>query len=139
MFSAVQETVVHHLETLTITLKLPDTCLPHALAMWNVGEEEEGLSTSLAPTGKAPTEQEVEEGLRLMKEENTRREKLFKSIIDTLCGHLESGKLHWRQYNAGFAFLATLTRSSQNQTQTPINILCNNLRLDLCFIGMTCG
>ena len=124
MFSAVQETVVHHLETLTITLKLPDTCLPHALAMWNVGEKEEGLATSLAPTGEAPTDQEVEEGLRLMKEENARREKLFKSIIDTLCGHLESGKLHWRQYNAGFAFLATLTRSSQYQTQTPINILC---------------
>ena len=117
---------MHHLETLTITLKLPDTCLPHALAMWNVGGEEEGLATSLAPTGKAPTDHEVEEGLRLMKEENTRREKLFTSIIDTLCGHLESGKLHWRQYNAGFAFLATLTRSSQYQhhvTQTPI--LCN--------------
>ena len=108
-----QETVVHHLETLTITLNLPDTCLPHALAMWNAREEEEGLATSLPPTGKAPTDQEVEEGLRLMKEENTRREELFKSIINTLCGHLESGKLHWRQYNAGFAFLATLTRWSQ--------------------------
>ena len=113
VFSAVQETVVHHLETLTITLNLPDACLPHALAMWNVGEDEDGLATSLAPTGRAPSNEEVEEGLKKMKEENARREKLFMSIIDTLCSHLESGKLHWRQYNAGFAFLATLTRYKQ--------------------------
>ena len=118
---------MHHLETLTITLNLPDTCLPHALAMWNVGEEEDGLATSLPPTGKAPTDHEVEEGLRLMKEENTRREELFKSIIDTLCGHLESGKLHWRQYNAGFAFLATLTRHDMRLSSRAVKIMVGNL------------
>ena len=128
VFSAVQETVVHHLETLTITLDIPDTCLPPALAMWDEGEVvEEGLASSLAPNGNAPTEEEAAEGLKLMKEENTRREELFKSIIDTLCSHLESGKLHWRQYNAGFAFLATLTRYDVKLSSRAVKIMVGNL------------
>jgi proteasome activator subunit 4 len=110
VFSAVQETVVHHLETLTVILRLPDTVLAPALAMWSPGEKIEGLDTSLTPSLPVPTTQDIEEGARLLEEGNTTTLALFRSILDSLCSQLESGRLHWRHYNAGFAVLATLTR-----------------------------
>lgn len=131
VFSAVQETVVHHLETLTITLRLPDSVLGPALAMWGEPEDGDGaLVTSLVPSQSAPTQDEIDEGRKRMEDGNKTTLALFQEIINTLCEQLESGRLHWRHYNAGFAILATLTRYDVKLNARAVRILVNNLAHD---------
>jgi len=127
VFSAVQETVVHHFETLTIILRLPDSVLAPALSMWTPGEDVDGLTSSLTPSLPTPLKEEIEEGAKMMEEANTRTMALFQSILDTLCSQLESGKLHWRHYNAGFAILATLTRYDVKLSPRAVKIMVGNL------------
>ena len=127
VFSAVQETVVHHLESLTIKLDLPNTVIPPALALWDQVEKVDDVAGSLEPSCPAPSAQEVEEGAQLLEQNNTATLKLFQSVLNSLCAQLESGNLHWRQYNAGFAVLATLTRYDVPLSAQAVRIMMSNL------------
>lgn len=110
VFNGLLESVVHHLDTITITLQLPDKLVDKALRLWEEGEEVDGMKTTLQPSSVVPSEVEVRKGLEDMERMNQETLVTYLSIINTLCDQLESGLLHWRHYNAGISVLATLAR-----------------------------
>ena len=54
----------------------------------------------------------------------------YDRIIDNICDLVESGRLHWRHYNAGMAFLATLLRQDVHFKARTVHLIVNNLGHD---------
>eukprot|EP00092_Neocalanus_flemingeri_P031411 GFUD01034116.1.p1 GENE.GFUD01034116.1~~GFUD01034116.1.p1 ORF type:complete len:1998 (+),score=527.07 GFUD01034116.1:71-6064(+) len=127
VFSALQETVVHHLETITINFAMPDKVAQQALHLWDKVENQNNLKLTLNPSLPKPSEQEILDGQKHMDENNIKASNVFAVIVDKLCSQLESGKLHWRHYNAGVSILAVLTRYDKKMPARAVKIMVNNL------------
>jgi len=137
VFSAVIETVVHNFETITIKLSIPDKVALQALQLWDPVEDQNNLKMTISPSTSKPSDQEIKEGHTLMDETNVKTCNLFEEIVNKLCSQLESGKLHWRHYNAGVSILAVLTRYDQKMPSRAVKIMVNNLNHDNIIVRKT--
>ena len=81
----------------------------------------------MPPSGIAPTQSELGNGLKDLEKSNTTNLNAFHGIVDNICILLESGKLHWRHYNAGVAFLATLIRYDVQFSSRAVQLIAKNL------------
>lgn len=137
VFSALQDSVVHNLESFTISFHLPDDLAQQALKLWTQIETKDGLKLTIAPSHPMPSMEEMDIGVNLMKENNLKTSTLFEEIVDKLCSQLSSGNLHWRHYNAGVSILAVLTRHDIKMPARAVKIMVNNLVHDNIMVRKT--
>ena len=139
VFTALVDNLVHSLDTITISISfsLHDNVIRQSLCLWDNLEDENGLKTSISPLKDKPTEQEMTDGKKMLEENNQRTEDLFTDVVQSLCTKLESGKLHWRHYNAGVSILAVLTRYDKKMPASVVKIMVNNLVHDNIIVRKT--
>ena len=127
VFTALVDTLIHNLDTITISFSLPGSVIEQTLCLWEKFDNENGLKTSISPCKDKPTEEEMTEGKAILEESNRRTEALFTEVVESLCSKLNSGRLHWRHYNAGVSILAVLTRYDKKMPASVVRIMINNL------------
>ena len=137
VFSALIDSLIHSLDTITISFSLPQPVIESSLRLWDQSDDQNGLKTTISPLKDKPSEQEISEGNRILEETNRRTEALFNSVVDSLSSKLESGKLHWRHYNAGVSILAVLTRYDKKMPANVVKIMVNNLVHDNIIVRKT--
>jgi len=137
VFSALQESVVHHLETFTINFTMSEALALEALQLWDQVEDQDNLKMTIIPSLPKPTESEMLDGKNLLQQSNAKATALFEEIVGKLCQQLESGKLHWRHYNAGVSILAVLTRYDVKMPARAVKIMVNNLIHDNIMVRKT--
>jgi len=138
VFSALQDSVVHHLETITISFSMADYLPVQASQLWaEQVKDKQNLMLTIDPALPKPTEKEILDGKNLQLKNNTKASALFEEIVSKLCEQLESGKLHWRHYNAGVSILAVLTRHDIKMPARAVKIMVSNLIHDNILVRKT--
>ncbi|CAN7938235.1 unnamed protein product [Ixodes hexagonus] len=113
------ESLQKYLETMQVTLKVPDSCVQTARRVWEGPEPRPSLTQ--------PTDQEVAEGLLAEERRNDHYLRVYEDLVCNLVSQVESGTLHWRHYHMALVMVKLLIRSDIPLPTAAVRMLVHHL------------
>ncbi|XP_014668208.1 PREDICTED: proteasome activator complex subunit 4-like [Priapulus caudatus] len=129
MLDLLVDRISKNIDTLSLTVTVPDAVLQAAEKMW---------AHQPMPEQQTPEAAELTQAEARLQERNTENLKIYKTMIDKNVELLNDGKLRWRHYQVAVSFLTQLLREDERLPMHAVRVLVNNLNHDSLIVRKLC-